>query len=42
MIDERERAKMSAVRLCGERVITRLESDRHGGSPTSPDAIPGI
>ena len=26
MIDERERAKMGAVRLCGERVITRLES----------------
>lgn len=26
MIDERERAKMEAVRLCGERVITRLES----------------
>ena len=26
MIDERERAKMKAVRLCGERVIARLES----------------
>ena len=26
MIDERERAKMEVVRLCGERVITRLES----------------
>ncbi len=24
MIDERERAKMSAVRFCGERVITPL------------------
>ena len=26
MIDERERAKMVAVRLCGERVVMRLES----------------
>jgi hypothetical protein len=26
MIDARERVKMSAVRLCGERVIARLES----------------
>jgi hypothetical protein len=26
MIDEHERAKMSAVRLCGTRVIMRLES----------------
>ena len=26
MIDEREREKMEAVRLCGERVVARLES----------------
>jgi hypothetical protein len=26
VIDERERAKMKVVRLCGERVIARLES----------------
>jgi hypothetical protein len=26
VIDARERAKMKAVRLCGERVIARLES----------------
>jgi hypothetical protein len=26
MIDERERAKIKVVRLCGDRVIARLES----------------
>ena len=26
MIEERERAKMKVVRLCGDRVISRLES----------------
>ena len=40
MIDKRERAKMRAVWLCGERVIARLESigtrrlaDLAGGDP---------
>lgn len=39
-IRESERHKMLAVRMCGPRVVARLESMGVGAYPTSPDATP--